>query len=198
MLVFHKRRKSMFNREWYLEQWQKCKILGDSVEQHKSVASLIIKFRAGFYDFVEAKTGVPWYVVGALDCRESDFDHQAYLGNGDPLNKPTHDVPRGRGPFPNWSTGAVDALILGGWDKLPPGGHWDIVTALIKLESFNGEGYAHMGLPSPYVWAGTNIEKPGKYTSDGHFDPHAIDHQPGCAAILLTLRDLHGVDLNEK
>lgn len=188
----------MFDRMWYLGKWQACQIRSECVAQHKAVAEKIMAYKSEYYDPAEAKTGVPWYVIGALDCREEDFAHDCYLGNGDTLSRPTRHVPAGRGPFSSWALGAADALTLGGWDRLPPPpAHWDIVTSLIKCESWNGLGYAHMGLPSPYVWAGTNKQVSGKYIEDGHFDPSAMDTQPGCAAIFLALRDYHGVDLNE-
>jgi lysozyme family protein len=187
----------MFDRMWYLEQWQKCQLKPSAVAQHQGAARKIMGFKAEFYDPAEAKTGVPWYLIGALDCREEDFAHHGYLGNGDSLSHNTTHVPRGRGPFASWAEGAIDALTLGGWDILPPDGHWDLVTALIKSENYNGLGYGHMGLPSPYVWAGTNIQRAGKYVSDGHFDRNAVDTQPGVAGLFLALKQTYGVDLRE-
>lgn len=186
----------IINRLAELDQWRKCTILPEKITEFNHIANIVFGYKA-MYDEVEKLTGVPWYVVGALDCREESFNHHGYLGNGDPLYKITTHVPRGRGPFPDWQTGAIDALRFDGMDRLPSGGHWDIVSALIKCEGYNGLGYAHMGIPSPYVWAGTNIQVPGKYVSDGHFDPHAIDHQPGCAGIFLALKTSHNVDLRE-
>jgi lysozyme family protein len=63
--------------------------------------------------------------------------------------------------------------------------------ALPLLEQYNGLGYAAMGIPPPYLWASTNQYSHGKYIADGHFDPNAIDHQIGCAALLgrMTLID---------
>jgi lysozyme family protein len=45
-------------------------------------------------------------------------------------------------------------------------------------------GYAKRGIPSPYIWASTDQYTRGKYVADGHFDPNAIDHQLGCAALI--------------
>jgi hypothetical protein len=46
-------------------------------------------------------------------------------------------------------------------------------------------GYANKGLPSPYIWSGTDQYEKGKYTSDGKYDPaEAVDEQLGCAGIL--------------
>jgi hypothetical protein len=50
----------------------------------------------------------------------------------------------------------------------------------------NGWGYLGYGIPSPYVFGGTNIQKPGKYTSDGHFE-WVTDTQLGTMAIIERL-----------
>lgn len=188
----------ILNRLSELKLWRSARLKDkDSEKKHEHMAQLAITYKSQFYDPVEKSTGIPWYVVAALDMRESDFNHSAYLGNGDSLWRPTVHVPRGRGPFKNWYEGAIDALDFDGMSRLPVGGHWDIVTALIKCEGFNGMGYAAHGLPSPYVWAGTSVQKAGKYTSDGHFDWNAWDSQPGCAGLFLALKQFHSVDLNE-
>lgn len=186
----------MFSRLDILGFWQKCQISSASLNAAKIFADKVMAYKF-MYDQVQSGTGVPFYVTGVVDMREENFNHHGYLGNGDPLNKKTVHVPKGRGPFANWYDGAIDAFSVSGWSRLPTNGHWDIVTALIKLEAYNGLGYAHMGLRSPYVWAGTNMQQHGKYTSDGHFDANAWDTQMGCAAVLLALKEFHGVDLNE-
>ena len=149
------------------------------------------------YVVAGAKAGVPWYVIAALHMREASFNFKTYLGNGQSLFRRTTIEPKGRGPFGSWAEGAADALMSRGFSRLPQGAHWDIVTSLIKIESFNGLAYEHMGLPSPYVWSLTNIQKPGKYVRDHVFDPHFMDPQCGCAALLIALRDKHAVDLQE-
>ena len=55
------------------------------------------------------------------------------------------------------------------------------------LEGYNGLGYASRGVPSPYLWAGTNQYKAGKYVRDGVYDPSHVDVQPGCAGMLLAM-----------
>ncbi|AGY57163.1 hypothetical protein [Gloeobacter kilaueensis] len=132
------------------------------------------------YLAVEEAAGVPWWFVAALHYRESNLDFDTYLGNGDPLDKPTRNVPAGRGPFATWHEGAIDALRLQGYVGLS----WlDMATALRRAERFNGVAYRKMGLPSPYVWAATTIQRPGKYVRDHVFDPKAVDFQLGVAAI---------------
>ena len=186
----------MIDRTAILKLWQGAKIRSD-VSQAIARTAAYIEHYKDLYDPIEKALGIPWYVVGALDSREENFNHHGYLGNGDPLYQRTTHVPRGRGPFSTWSDGAIDALTMNGFNRLPEGGHWDIVTALIKCEGYNGLGYSHMGLPSPYVWAGTNQQVAGKYVNDGEFDPHAWDNQPGCAALFLSLKESFNVDLRE-
>lgn len=180
-----------------LKLWNDCHLLGPRQDFIKKTCDRLFSYKELFYEPVEKSLGIPWYLIGALDYRESSFDHKAYLGNGDPLNKKTVHVPRGRGPFKNWHEGAIDALVLDGINKLPEGGHWDIVTVLIKAEGYNGFGYRARGLPSPYVWGGTTIQRAGKYVADGKFDQNAWDTQLGCAALFLGLRTFYGVNLRE-
>lgn len=177
-----------------LNRWRGCQILPTQKLVMESQAARALSFKTNFYDPVEKAIGIPWYVVAALDMREESFNHSGYLGNGDPWNKKSVHVPAGRGPFNSWYEGAIDALKLQGFDKV---GHWDIVTALIHCENYNGLGYKKRGMPSPYVWAKTSVQVPGKYVADGKFDSSAIDSQPGCAALFLALKQNHGVDLNE-
>jgi lysozyme family protein len=55
------------------------------------------------------------------------------------------------------------------------------------LEQYNGLGYAAHGVPSPYVWSGTDQYHSGKYVRDGVYDPHVVDAQLGCAGLLLAM-----------
>lgn len=179
-----------------LALWKTAKIMPNRINEMKHVADLIVTYKTQFYDPVEAVTKVPWYVIGAIDCREENFHHGGYLGNGDPLYRVTTHVPRGRGPFKSWFDGAIDAFHLDGMDHLPIGGHWDIVTALIKCEAYNGLGYVGK-IRSPYIWGGSNLQQIGKYVADGHFSKTTWDGQPGVASMLLALKEFHNVDLNE-
>jgi lysozyme family protein len=138
------------------------------------------------YMTVEAKTGVPWAVIAVIHERESSQSWLASLAQGDPWNRASIHVPRGRGPFASWEAAAMDALVV-----CPPhAAHWNDWTiggALTLLEQYNGLGYAAHGLPSPYIWASTDQYSKGKYIADGHFDPNAVDHQIGCAALLARM-----------
>ena len=140
------------------------------------------------YSAVEARTGVPWIVIGCLHQRESSGNFNCHLSNGDPLTGRTVHVPAGRPtagcpPFP-WEESAVDALSYEGLAGLK----WDLLSTLYRIERFNGLGYRQHGIYSPYLWAGTNHYAQGKYASDGVYEDHISDHQPGCAGMLSVLR----------
>ena len=140
------------------------------------------------YAAVEARTGVPWMVIGCLHQRESGGDFTCHLHNGDPLTARTVHVPAGRPiegnpPFP-WEESAVDALHYEGLAGL----NWiDLPSTLYRIERFNGLGYRSEGIFSPYLWAGTNHYTYGKFDEDDHFDPSEVDQQPGCAGMLSVL-----------
>ncbi len=188
------------DRSHQLSLWQGCEILQTHEAMFSHMATRVMSYKSNYYDPVEGATKIPWYLVAGLDMREEDFNHNAYLGNGDALWRPTIHVPRGRGPFKTWFSGAIDALQH--VDHLAPsfgqGEHWDIVTVLIAAEKFNGLGYFHLGQhPSPYIWAGTSRQVHGKFTSDGHYDSSAWDVQPGVAGLFLALKKHYNVSLNE-
>src|SRR5882757_6335565 len=125
------------------------------------------------YQSVSAKTGVPWAFIAAAHERESSQDWSGSLAQGDPWNKVSVHVPAGRGPFRSWDEAAIDALV----NCAPHAARnkdWSSGGMLTKLEEYNGLGYAAHGVPSPYVWSGTNQYTSGKYVRDGVYDPHVI------------------------
>jgi lysozyme family protein len=138
------------------------------------------------YTIVATETGVPWFVIAVIHEREASQSWAANLAQGDPWNKVSVHVPKGQGPFASWEAAAVNALT-----RSPPyAAHWadwSAGGALTLLETYNGLGYAERGVPSPYLWAGTDQYISGKYIADGHYDPHAVDHQLGCAALLAQM-----------
>lgn len=135
------------------------------------------------YQAVSAITKVPWAVIAVIHEREASQSFKASIAQGDPWNKVSIHVPKGRGPFASWQDAAVDALVNCA-PKAASWPDWSTGGALTLLEEYNGLGYAARGLPSPYVWASTDQYKKGKFVSDGHFDPNAVDTQLGCAALL--------------
>jgi len=139
------------------------------------------------YQLIEKKTGVPWTLIALTHLRESNNDFGTYLGNGQSLKRKTTIVPKRRGPFlgPNaFVDGAIDALKIDGLSSVRD---WRLEKELYELEIVNGTGYDGRGLPSPYLWGGTNIQRAGKYTADHVFNAGVWDTQPGCAPTLARL-----------
>lgn len=143
----------------------------------------------GRYQAVSAKTGVPWFVIAGIHQRESSQNFARSLAQGDPWNQVSTHVPKGRGPFDSWEAAAIDALVncppyAARWKDWSPGG------TMTLLESYNGLGYFRKGIPSPYIWSGTDQYQRGKYVADGVFDANAVDKQLGCAGLILAMQAL--------
>jgi len=141
------------------------------------------------YQTVASRTGVPWFIIAVIHEREASQDWLGSLAQGDPWNKVSVHVPVGRGPFQSWEDAAVDALV----DCAPHAARWKDWSAggaLTLLEQYNGLGYANRGVPSPYVWAGTDQYRSGKYVRDGVYDPIVVDRQLGCAGLLKAMMAL--------
>lgn len=141
------------------------------------------------YQAIEAKTGVPWFVIAVTHQRESSQDWSKSLAQGDPWNKKSTHVPKGRGPFASFEDAAIDALK----NCAPYAARntdWSIGGLLTMLEQYNGLGYFNRDLPSPYIWSGTDQYIKGKYVADGKFDPNVVDKQLGCAGLLLAMMEI--------
>ncbi len=166
------------------QRWQAMKVTQSLVTTIDKVANRLIAPAAKTqYQSVSAATNVPWAVIAVIHEREASQSWKASLAQGDPWNKVSIHVPAGRGPFASWEDAAVDALVNCA-PKAASWTDWSIGGALTLLEEYNGLGYAAKGRPSPYVWASTDQYVKGKYVADGHYDPNAVDHQLGCAALL--------------
>jgi lysozyme family protein len=150
-----------------------------------AVAHRLVKEKTS-YQRVEAATGVPWFIVAVIHEREASQNWSRSIAQGDFWNVKSTHVPKDRGPFASWYDAAIDALVncapkAATWKDWSPGG------ALTLLEQYNGLGYAYKGLPSPYIWSGTDQYVKGKYVADRVFDPNKVDEQLGCAGLLLAM-----------
>lgn len=167
-------------------RWAKAKLT--RAAEMIPVARRLVAVKAR-YQAVSAHTGVPWYVIAVIHERESSQRWDRSLAQGDPWNTVSTHVPKGRGPFKSWEEAAADALVVcppyaAAWKDWTPGG------TLTLLEMYNGLGYSYKGLPSPYVWSGTDQYVRGKYIADGVFDPNVVDKQLGCAGLIMTMATL--------
>lgn len=168
-----------------LEQhrWDLCKVTSKAAEFKAVADRLTAPAAQARYKAVEAKTGVPWWFIAVVHEREASQNFNLSLAQGDPWNKKSVHVPANRGPFKSWEDAAYDALV-----NCPPyasrNKDWSPGGCLAMLEKYNGLGYWRKGIPSPYIWAGTNQYTKGKYVADGKFDANAVDQQLGCAGLL--------------
>lgn len=164
------------------KRWEQCRVLNGSTFS-KVASRLTAPDAKKRYQEVEKRTGVPWWFVAVVHEREASQNWNTQLGQGDPLHSVSTHVPKGRGPFNTWEDGAVDALV-----KCAPyaakNTDWSPGGALTMMEKYNGLGYYKRGIPSPYVWAGTNQYSKGKFVRDGVFDPNHVDTQLGCAGLI--------------
>lgn len=170
------------------KRWQAAKTLRGPVFTTVA-ARLIAPDAKAHYLAVEAQTGVPWFFVAVIHDRECSQDWKGSLAQGDPWNRMSVHVPKGRGPFNSWNEAAFDALThcspFSARNK-----DWTIGGLLVSLEQYNGMGYANRGVASPYIWSGTDQYHGGKYVRDGVFDPNAYDKQLGCAGLLKAMMAL--------
>lgn len=148
----------------------------------------------GRYEAVAAKTGVPAKLIAAIHYREASLRWDTYLHQGDPLGKPAVHHPSNIPVFYTWEDAAVHALNLKkgirtsmGMDETST----DFAAMATYAEAYNGLGYYYKGKTSPYVYAGTNQYKGGRYVADGVYDPNSWDQRLGVIALM---QGLDGVD----
>ena len=177
-----------YSEKWpvYAAQWDKMVIKPDRAKEFELDARYAIVHKAQ-YQAVEAATGVPWPMIAVLHRREGAANFNTYLGNGQSLAHKTTEVPIGRGPFKDFLSGAIDAIKVEGWGNITD---WRLEKMLYYEELFNGTGYAARDLPSPYIWGGTNIQRPGKFVADHDFRYGRMDPQPGTAPMMWMIAKL--------
>ncbi|OAF00688.1 hypothetical protein AYJ54_31070 [Bradyrhizobium centrolobii] len=175
----------------YERNWANLKIRPSRLDDANAVAHRAINGKTT-YQQIEQRTGVPWHFVALCHYRESNFDFDTYLGNGQSLHRTTTIVPKGRGPFGSFVDGAVDALRI---QDFVGTSDWSIARTLFRLEAFNGFGYHAKGVNSPYLYGGSTLYGPpearaGKFVRDHVFDPSNVDVQLGTAVILHAMMAL--------
>lgn len=138
-------------------------------------------------------TAIPPAFIGALELREDNCDPTRALGQGDPWNRVSTHVPRGKGPFQS----RLDAMkFYIAFDHIDDRSHpWSMEFACYKGELWNGLGPRGHGRPTGYLWAGTSIyDRPngpgGKYIGDGVWSPTTYDTQLGIVPVLLRIAQL--------
>lgn len=179
-------------KDGYKALWSTCQVSNVNGTKKQALAILANK---STYLPISAETNVPWFVIGIIHTREagSPPNFRCVLHNGEAIvgtGRRTRLVPAGRGPFQTFKDAAVDALTLEHYTNIKWADGWGPEHVAFVLEKFNGFGYRAHGIPSPYLWGSTTVQKRGKYVSDGHYDPSAMDTQIGGMALLKELMAL--------
>ncbi len=183
----------------YETLWDTCEIRPSQVFRVDKAVALYLENK-GRYKKIERmrKGGVPAAVVFCLHGRESSWSWRHHLHDGSSLKRRTRGVPKGRPkkgkpPFTFYES-AEDALyILKSLERVK----WDVLdAALYAIEKYNGLGYRrwHKDVKSPYLWAGSNHYRRGKYVADGRFSARAVDRQLGVCVILKRMQQ-RGVEV---
>jgi lysozyme family protein len=168
----------------YIAPLQRYKIKPSSAKEIAEIVERINKNK-GQYQRLEELTGVPWAFTAALHNLECDGRFDRHLANGDPVDRPTVNVPAGIAGG-TWLNTAVSAYNIKNWVGRADLDWDNKLLWLWRAEIWwNGDGYRHKSLEhrSPYLWAGTTEEMQGKYVSDGVWDANAKSEQIGCVAI---------------
>lgn len=172
-----------------LDRWKLATIKPERQASVDSIVQWMLANRAR-YEGVANKSGVPWYVIAGLHNMESSGNFKCHLHEGSSLSDRTRYVPKGRPrtgnpPF-TWEESALDALA---YDQLQVVNWKSLAATLYAVERYNGIGYLkyHPETPSPYLWAGTSVERPGKYTGDGKWTAGVYSKQIGVAALFKAL-----------
>jgi len=148
------------------------------------------------YEEVSAATNMPAELIAALHWRESSGNFNTYLHQGDPLGKPAVNVPNNIPVFYEWEEAAIHALNMqyhkNRQENLEIEDDTRNPNALGSYaETYNGLGYYNRGIPSPYVYAGTDQYTSGKYVSDGSFNQNVVDQQLGVMPMLGAIGGIH-------
>ena len=164
------------------------KILPSRERDFDAAADKLVRlYMRSAYGDVPQTTGIPLPWIAASFDREASSDFSRSPAQGDPWDRVSVRVPKGRGPFRSWSEAAKDAYHLNGLDRVGAA-NWTWALGYYYAELFNGFGYRdwhHMR--SPYVIGGTNLQTRGKYTRDGRFDSSVMDQQLGVVPLMMRM-----------
>jgi lysozyme family protein len=184
----------------YEALYKAAKVRSNWRKRATDAAEKIAKNKARYQNVAGELGQVPWYFVAVIHNMESTLNFAAHLHNGDPLTGRTFHVPAGRPPQKprdggdryTWEESAIDALKMKKFHALTD---WPLAKILYRLELYNGFGYRSYGVPTAYLWSGTQIYDKGKFVADGVWDPTAGSSQVGAATLLKVLEDMGEVRL---
>ncbi|HNN96669.1 MAG TPA: peptidoglycan-binding protein [Pseudomonadota bacterium] len=189
----------------YLFNRMRAKNAGDNLTpaQEKDMEQFLANWdkNKARYEKVSETSGIPPKLVAALHWRESTGDFGTYLHQGDPLGKKAVHEPADIPIFKTWEPAAEHALGMKNSTQkaYKIDAHTTDEAALTSYaERYNGLGYHNYhAQASPYVFAGTDQYKKGKYVGDGDWDGNYKDTQLGVLSMMRRI-DRHDHELAEK
>ena len=184
----------------YGELWKTMTVSPDWAKKADEIAKKIVANQSRYAAAVTG-TAVPWWFIAILHALECSLRFDQHLHNGDRLAALTVRVPKGRPPTGSppftWEESARDAIAYEKLDKIDD---WSVASALYHWHRYNGinNEYKRRGIPTPYLWSGSQHYRKGKYVADHVFDPDAVSKQVGAAVVLDALIDLGAVVIAKK
>ncbi len=173
-------------KDEYAVLWQSMVIRPSKIPALDHAARNLIAAKKT-YQAVSAKTGVPWAAIALIHQMECGQDWTRNIAQGDPWNRRSIHVPKGRGPFNSWEEAAIDALAIDGTSKVTA---WGVERLCYELEKYNGFGSRAKGIHTPYLWSYCNHYIRGKYIADHVWDGSAVSGQAGAMPILSRMMAL--------
>jgi lysozyme family protein len=173
-------------KDEYAALWRSMIVKPDKLAVLDRIARKLIAGKPR-YQAVAARTGVPWPAIALIHQMECGGDWSLNIAQGDPWNKRSVHVPKGRGPFNSWEDAAIDALAIDGTDRVTA---WSIERLCYELEKYNGFGSRRRGIHTPYLWSTSNHYTRGKYVADHVWDANAVSAQAGAMPLLSRMMAL--------
>lgn len=186
--------------ESYIQLWSTIQIRPEWKKTSDAIAAKIVS-NQGRYAAAVSGTAIPWWFIAVVHAMECSLRFDQHLHNGDPLTARTVRVPSGRpaaGPPPfTWEESAQDSIVYESLDKVAD---WGLASVLFNWHRYNGinNEYKKRGIPTPYLWSGSQHYTKGKYVADHEFDPNAVSGQAGAAVILKALVDMGAVAVSQQ
>ncbi|PVB59515.1 peptidoglycan-binding protein [Labrenzia sp. 011] len=181
----------------YTSLWKTMEISDTWSKASRSICKKIVANQHRYAKAVNGTT-VPWWFIAIVHAMECSLRFDQHLHNGDKLTARTVRIPKdrpaaGSPPF-SWEESARDAMEH---DRLLGTETWSLENALYHWHRYNGinNEYKRRGIPTPYLWSGSQHYRKGKYVRDGVFDPDAVSRQVGAAVLLKTLIEMKAVSL---
>lgn len=168
----------------YAKMYDQLQFSTPAMQEEAERVATFIDTNKRSYVSVAKRTGVPWFVVGAIHYRESSGRFDTYLHNGETLGRKTKLVPKGI-LFHNWDDAAMDAMKRYYIENQNKYG------TIEAIERYNGLGYRNRTcngrqVQSPYLWGGTDWHKGGRYVADHDFRCVPAK-RPGAMAVIKAM-----------